>query len=89
MNIFVERKCPICDDDKSRESIKPDLHPKDNLRKLEIIGEVFIRRNSFFLILDANVAFYIVRSIFHPIILINYIQVWVIIFIQVIQKLII
>ena len=89
MNIFITRKCPICDDDKSRESIKPDLHPKDNLEKAGDYWRGFYKKKFFFLILDANVVFYIVRSIFHPIILINYIQVWVIIFIQVIQKLII
>ena len=26
------------------ESSKPDLHPKDNLEKLEIIGEVFMKK---------------------------------------------
>ena len=66
MNVFVERKCPICDSGKATEFINPDLHPKENLERQKIVGEAFISRKSFFLIPDVNAAFYTVRSISPP-----------------------
>ena len=75
MNVFVERKCPICDSGKATEFINPDLHPKENLERAEDCWRGFYKQKIFFLIPDVNAAFYTVRSISHLIILINYIQI--------------
>ncbi len=48
MNVFVNRNCPICDNVKGRKSIKPDLHPKDNIEKIKDYWRGFYKKRFFF-----------------------------------------
>ena len=66
MNIFITRKCPICDDDKSRESIKPDLHPKDNLEKAGDYWRGFYKKKFFFPYSRCECGFLYCKEYFSP-----------------------
>lgn len=66
MNVFVERKCPICDDPKGTEFINPDLHPKDNLERAEDCWRGFYKQKIFFPYFRCECGFLYCKEYFSP-----------------------